>query len=599
MNLQTIESQDFTLGKLFDDFYAVPNYQREYIWEDKQVEQLLQDIYTEHSFDSRSTDSEYFIGTIVVCPNKDGVFDLIDGQQRMTTIYLILCAIRDRMAEVGGSPIQALERQIASTDVDKEGEDVFRYRVDLQYEDSSGVLVHLAKGNDGELAFSKKTRSVTNILTAYRTSQTFLRREIGDDKKKLRQFYAYFTKNVKLIRVQTISIAHALKVFETINDRGVGLDSMDLLKNLIFMHSSMDDFDKLKDKWKNIVDSLYNANEKPLRFLRYLIFARYDVDRLREDEIYEWFVKNEKKCGYKQNPIGFVDGLLDATNYYVGFSRGNDLEGKPNRHLHNFGFLSGAARQHLILLLAGSHLSGDMFSWLAKELENLFFVYLITREPTREFERTFALWTKTLRAVKTENDLKQFFENTFWPAKKRLAPRFHLALNELEQYDLQNYRLKYILAKLSQYVDLAAWGEEGAQTDLGAYINRKIDIEHILPLTPKPAVREEFDSPAQYDVYKLRIGNLTLLEKSINSSISNDAYEKKKKGYEQSNILLTRALSKLPEVGKNTSVNRASEMLESFDEWTSKSIMRRQRMLAKLAYKVWEMPVPDDEDEFI
>ncbi len=96
MNTQSIESQDLTLGNLFNSFYAVPSFQREYVWEEIQVEQLLKDIYDEYASDGRSTEtSEYFIGSIVVCGRPDGVFDLIDGQQRMTTTYLALCAIRD------------------------------------------------------------------------------------------------------------------------------------------------------------------------------------------------------------------------------------------------------------------------------------------------------------------------------------------------------------------------------------------------------------------------------------------------------------------------------------------------------------------------
>jgi uncharacterized protein with ParB-like and HNH nuclease domain len=95
MSTQSIESQDLTLHTLFTAFYAVPSFQREYVWEERQVEQLLRDIYDEFTAEGSSDNSEYFIGSIVVCAGADGVFDLIDGQQRMTTTYLVLCVIRD------------------------------------------------------------------------------------------------------------------------------------------------------------------------------------------------------------------------------------------------------------------------------------------------------------------------------------------------------------------------------------------------------------------------------------------------------------------------------------------------------------------------
>lgn len=246
MTLQTTESKDVSLGDLFANFFVVPNFQREYVWGTDEVRQLLEDVYAEYSDSDRNTDSEYFIGTIVTCVGDDAVYQLIDGQQRMTTSYLVLCAIRDYMKQIQGGEIQALTPQIAATSVDRKGRDVFRYRVALQYEDSCGVLETIAKAEPAPNG-KNSTRSVRNILNAYEVIKGFLEEQCKDE-KSLRSFYAYFTQNVKLIRVKTISITHALKIFETINDRGVGLDSMDLLKNLIFMQASMKQFDKLKSQ---------------------------------------------------------------------------------------------------------------------------------------------------------------------------------------------------------------------------------------------------------------------------------------------------------------------------------------------------------------
>jgi hypothetical protein len=155
---------------------------------------------------------EYFIGSIVVCPGKEGVLDLIDGQQRMTTLFLTLCAIRDRIRELNEKPPGALEPQIAATSTDASGRDHFRYRLDLQYEDSGDVVVRIAKGKprsgDGVI-----TRSIANILNAYAVALGFLTREFGDDVDALRAFYGYLTDKVKLIRIQTEDVAKALKIF--------------------------------------------------------------------------------------------------------------------------------------------------------------------------------------------------------------------------------------------------------------------------------------------------------------------------------------------------------------------------------------------------
>src|SRR3546814_8491728 len=80
-------------------------------------------------------------------------------------------------------------------------------------------------------------------------------------------------------------------MFKTINERGVSLNAMDLLKNLLFVEVTENDYDKLKGKWEKITKPLDKAKLKPLRFLRYFIMANYPVgqDVVREDQIYEWF----------------------------------------------------------------------------------------------------------------------------------------------------------------------------------------------------------------------------------------------------------------------------------------------------------------------
>lgn len=161
VTLQTIESKDVSLGDLFANFFVVPNFQREYVWGTDEVRQLLEDVHAEYSDSDRNADSEYFIGTIVTYVGDDAVYQLIDGQQRMTTSYLVLCAIRDYMKGIQGGEIQALTPQIAATSVDRKGRDVFRYRVALQYEDSCGVLGTIAKAEGSRMLRTQLVRSET------------------------------------------------------------------------------------------------------------------------------------------------------------------------------------------------------------------------------------------------------------------------------------------------------------------------------------------------------------------------------------------------------------------------------------------------------
>lgn len=598
--LQTIESQDFTLGNLFNSFYAVPSFQREYVWKEQDVEQLLRDIFDEFSSDDRSDASEYFVGSIIVCARADGVFELIDGQQRMTTAYLVLCGMRDFLKSMDPpTKIDALAPQIAASDVDDFGEDVYRYRVTLQYPDSCEVLAKIASGVSGveRADIPRTTRSVENILNAYDAIVGFLRERFGGDPQSVRRFYAYITRNVKLIRVTTISLAHALKVFETINDRGVGLDSMDLLKNLMFMEAGSQDYDRLNVTWKKLVDTLYRAHEKPLRFLRYYILAHYRPDRLREDEIYKWFVDNAELCGYRSRPVRFVEDLLEDAAAYAHFIAGHDASGAPNRYLSNIAYLSGAARQHFILLLAARHISPPLFADLSRHLENLYFAYIISREPTKEFEYRFTEWASEVRLITDKAELDSFIAKRIQPAKEAFAARFKLAFRALDEQSLQKYRLRYVLAKLAQWVDEQAWGSDSRYSNLANYISNKIDVEHILPQTPSPEVIAAFDMPDAIPAYVHRLGNLTLVEKSINCAVGNGLFTAKRSAYRQSHLLLTKTLGERVVVGVDTRVDRAVRELETFHVWTTGDIERRQDMLGRLAHKVWDMPDLDGASE--
>jgi len=356
------------------------------------------------------------------------------------------------------------------------------------------------------------------------------------------------------------------------------------------MRTSPHDYPKLKDIWKELVDVLDEAKEKPLRFLRYYIMSHHEIDAhrgLREDEIYDWFVGNSEKCGLDTAPLRFARELVNCSRAYANFLNGKNADGTPVAYLENIARLAGGAvRQHLILALAGRNLPIELFTELCRNVENLFFCYLITREPTKTFERNFARWSSDLRAVADGDGLREFIAGYFHKDMAARSNAVDFALAELTQPRIQQYRLRYILAKLTQYVDQEAW-DNPAHATLRQYLDRSVHIEHILPQRPGDDVREAFDKSDQYDEYVERLGNLMLLEKTINASVSNGSFGEKKAGYAQSSFLLTKSLVERPQVGVDTRLNRAVADLIQFETWGSVAIERRQQMLAGLARRVW------------
>ena len=597
---QHIQSTDISVDELFQSFYAVPDYQREYVWGTEEVEQLLKDILGEMSGESPQNYPEYFIGSIVVCPGKNGLFDLIDGQQRLTTLYITLCSIRDRLKNLEDSGLDTLNLQIASASTDIYGNETQRYRLDLQYEDSGNALVCIAKG---ESIDSKSTQSIKNIFNAHTVVTNFLASEFGDKIELVRGFYGYLNNKVKLIRILTEDVAKALKIFETINDRGVGLNSMDLLKNLLFMKTTPSQFDKLKLKWEELQQTIFNMKEKPLRFLRYFVMSRYEVAQIiREDNIYGWFANNESLVGYGNDPIGFADELVKAASAYKKFLRdGCDERGIANRYLGNMRILGGsAARQHLILLLAGRHLTSDLFERLAQEVENLFFCYVVTREPTRNFESNFLRWAGELRNLSSTADFDEFIERRFDKTKADLSTRFGDAVERMEFGSMQQYRLRYLLAKLSQHVDLKAYGDKAeGHKWLNYYTSGGYEIEHIFPRNPSDAASSEFGSYEDLEITE-KLGNMVLVEESINRSLGCKPYSEKREIYPKSKLVLTKSLPIRPSLGQDTRFDKAVSEIEPYDTWNEAAVNRRQQYLVKLARTVWDVPeshLPSSEAE--
>lgn len=118
---------------------------------------------------------------------------------------------------------------------------------------------------------------------------------------------------------------------------------------------------------------------------------------------------------------------------------GKNPDGTNNRYLDNLRYFSGAARQHLILLLAARKLSNDLLEDLSRQIENLFFCYTITREPTKIFEKKFAKWSTDLIKVKDKEDLDEFITK-YLEKKARKKDSFIYHLSILTQKDIQQYK---------------------------------------------------------------------------------------------------------------------------------------------------------------
>ncbi|KAF5029936.1 hypothetical protein DSECCO2_643390 [anaerobic digester metagenome] len=170
-----IEEHKYSVTEAFQEcYYIIPDYQREYVWTDKQVRQLLDDINDEMDGSS----NEYFIGTILVSPTKyKNYYEVIDGQQRLTTLYLLLSALKHLFAlEDSYSQISStISTLISNSHPTKTGDIVTNLRLDPKYDYASELMKKLVDVNSDpsvtrlavQSAGIPSFGSLDNLLNAY------------------------------------------------------------------------------------------------------------------------------------------------------------------------------------------------------------------------------------------------------------------------------------------------------------------------------------------------------------------------------------------------------------------------------------------------
>lgn len=595
-----IKAEVKSISKLSDYFFVVPDYQREYVWKpDDQVEQFIIDI--DNEFDPAAKEqSGYFIGSIILVENK-GKFDVIDGQQRLTTIVLALCACRDVLSsqELNTKQKEYLSSITSLLSKFDMNTDETQLRLELQYEESKDYLKKLIATEKFE---EKKTPSIEKMEKAYKRLSDYFGNHLQQGVEDLTKFVRYFLTKIELVIIESENLSSALKIFETINQRGAGLNAMDLVKNLLFSEAREGDFQKIKDTWKEITANLQACNEdsNPLRFLRYFLMARYYNGILREDDIYKWIISPDGKrlINFEQEPLRFAKELKGISERYSKLVIATEKvyeETTDHPHVTNIGFINKyKSRQHLILLLAlPQSVSIEVIEYLAKQIESFFFFSNTIGIQAKNNERLFSSWSKALRDTNTTEEVAEALEKSIIPYLAERVSQFKSEFLNISHnsYNPQ-YRLRHILGRMENTsLEYAGLPTKGFNTIHG------MQIEHILPQTPLNGfIPEEFEDQDEYFTAVYKLGNVTLLESTINQAVNNfnnlrnDWFQRKQTEYSNSTILSTNLLNDKFAVGKQTKVNLLrAELNCSFNLWSKAQVQERQKILMELAFRTWRI----------
>ncbi len=587
-----------SISKLKDYYFLVPDYQREYVWKpEDQVEQFLIDI--DNEFEPKAKEQKsYFIGSIIIVENK-GKFDVIDGQQRLTTIILSLCAFRDLLLDFTLDDkqkkyLQTIEELLSDFDIST---DESKLRLELQYEESKDYLTKMVLKEPYK---DIKTASIIKMGLAYEKLKSHFKSYLAIGLDSLIEYSRYFLTKIELVVIESENLSSALKIFETINQRGAGLNAMDLVKNLLFSKANDADFQKIKDTWKEITLNLQSCKEdnSPLRFLRYFLMARYHDGIIREDGIYNWIISAEGKkvTNYENAPLLFAKELKTISKRYADLVIATEWlkDGGNSPNNTNIGFVNKyKSRQHLILMLALDIESTSIeIEYLGEQIESFFFYSNTIGIQAKNNERLFALWSSKLRGVKTIQEIQSILDATLVPYIKDKVGQFKSAFLNI-RHDAYNplYRLRYVLGKIENTVL-----EKSGLPLKGKNFLDNLQVEHILPQTPKDGLFPvEFKDKDEYYNMVYKFGNVTLIESSINQAVNNfndlsgDWFQKKQEEYVNSNVISTNLINDNFSIGINTALNRFKAKYNyNFDKWDKDSINRRQELLLELAFESWK-----------
>lgn len=542
--------------------YRVPQFQRDYSWQQDNWEDLWNDIEL-----AAATNNAHYMGSVVLQSTDGKEFLIIDGQQRFTTLTILTLAVINAINKL-------IEKGIEVTE-NNERIDILMRQYIGQKDPASltySSKLFLNENNDGFfqnrlVAFKEPiiVRKLSDSEKLMWDAYLFFKQKIVERFKNADgAVYAKFLNNVSgelmlFIQITVQDELNAYTVFETLNSRGIELTSTDLLKNYLFslVASSETDLRQIKTQWKKIIDAI-GLKEFP-NFLRYFLLAT------RRQITKEYLFKEVKQIVRTgQQVFDLLDHLEFYAYNYVALGNADDelwSTDKDNRNAINILKMFKVIQWKPLAMVGLAKLNNVDFKRLLQSILAISYRYnVVAKMQTNEMEKTYSKAAinlykgERINITAVLNDVKPLylkdedFKNYF----------------TLKQFNTNNSTDK----KLARYTLFKLESQE----DGGSLYDFEIDsgtIEHILPESYPEAWHNDF-TEEEFERNVFMIGNMTLLEPIKNSKEAADKdFDEKKKVYTTSKYTLTRKITD--------------------PQWTSQNIKSRQSHLGKLATGIWKI----------
>lgn len=542
--------------------YKIPPFQRDYSWE----EEYWQDLWDDFVFIDDSKNPHY-MGTIVLkASTKDNEFEVIDGQQRLTTITLFIIAIIKFLEDLVNKGIDAEINKDRIDDIGKKyiGE---KNLVTRHYESK----IELNKNNnhffqdkilrlEEPASYSKLNYSEKLLYDGYKYFYKKITDKFQNDAEKITSFLLTISNKTIFIKIIVDNELDAYTVFETLNSRGVPLTTTDLLKNyllsLSFRSTPESQMGLLEERWNKIVHNI-GFDEFP-KFLRYYLNSRQKM--VRHDQLFR-IIKNII------NDARDVDNLLKELEkkavLYNAIKNPDDDFWNDEKHKNDIIKslrelkLFGVSQPVPVLFSLYDNLP-DLFHVILRDIATISFRYnVIGKKNPNELEIVYNLISQKIseKQILEKDDIYKELKKVYIDDEDFKQA---FSTKDITTGGKNKKLVKYIFTKIENQIN-------NQDND---YNDANFTIEHILPESFSEDWDRIFENNANKFIY--RLGNYTILEDKLNRDCGNKSYDQKKEVYKISRYKLTNHFCLK-------------------DEWNISSINQYQKNLSNFASSVWKI----------
>ena len=565
----TSQSQIERMDAVLKNRYKIPPMQRDYVWKTQQIKEFWKDMVT-----AKDSTEIYHFGTIVVYKDKD-TYAIVDGQQRMTTAYIFLSAIKEKLLELKKTDCTEDDLYKIDTKIDMIEGYIGKPGVKTSYKmivdpKNRTYFEKCVIGCSSDTPDKKSTRAVQNM---YAARKTFVK-EISD---KFKEFSTISEKvdflcdiataldDTEVVKLGRDSKTDANRIFYRINSRGVRLNASDLIKNHLYTVCDPEwtGTTEATADW-NYIDSHLKSKD----FNKYLAaYWQSKHGRVTSDKLYETIIDtigdDEDKA---REMIAEMRDNLDLYNYLLDPENVN----RPSE------MKIEDCEDELIKLI-------KMFNH-STYVPPLLAVYSTIQSSKARRVILHNLVTYTIRVSVTEGLFRAFDEgnNGFCEnltnAKDETTKRnlVNAYINTLAKCEISDEKFALSLANFTaktseQKRKVKAMLRHLCQTE-SFVIRDTVQLEHILPENADiDTVWDDF--LLTHDRYFGKLGNFTLLDASTNDSISNGCFEDKKRAYATSSIDMTKNLTRYDKWNMQTIDTRTEELaMEIARHWSFKTL---------------------------